>query len=576
MKQEATARSRRSSDSTHRQAKAYRIAVTRYLALITITITTYLCLSVSAALGQETTFTYQGRLQDGSAAANGSYDFQFTLWDAMSGGTQQPPPSPITVTRTSVQVASGVFTTQLDFGANAFPGPNRYLEISVRLAGSGAFTILSPRQQITSTPYAVRSLTASSADNVPVSGVPSGSGNYIQNTTSQQASTNFNISGNGTAGGALSGNVVNATNSYNIGNVPMLRIPGLYNLFAGANAGLGNTTGSSNTLVGARSGFSNQAGNYNSFFGNDAGLYNNTGSNNTFVGSGAGQYNASGSSNTFIGRLTGSPYGSNVSNSTAIGAGAAVSANYTIVLGTNSETTRIPGVLSVGSDTATTRGQINLLSRAGNANLYLQPADLGYGINFGVEGSAPNATLFIAQYDGTTKNDRLVITAWGTVVVPNLGGAGSTQLCRNAGNEISSCSSSLRYKRDVALFRGGFDIINRLRPISFTWKEGGTQDVGLAAEEVAKVDPLLTFRNDKGEIEGVKYDQLSAVFINAFKEQQTQIKQQQEQLQRQQEQISRHEEQARQQRAMFALQQQQIEALKKLVCRSNGRAAVCE
>ena len=66
-------------------------------------------------------------------------------------------------------------------------------------------------------------------------------------------------------------------------------------------------------------------------------------------------------------------------------------------------------------------------------------------------------------------------------------------------------------------------MINRLRPISFTWKQDGTKDIGLGAEEVEKVEPLLTFRNANGEIEGVKYNQLSAVFINAFKEQQAQI-----------------------------------------------------
>lgn len=115
----------------------------------------FVLLSVGCeALAQTTTFTYQGRLQDTSTPANGSYDLQFTLWDAASAGTQQPQPSPVTVTRTSVLVISGVFTVQLDFGANAFPGADRFLEIGVRPAGSGTFTILSPRQQITSTPYA--------------------------------------------------------------------------------------------------------------------------------------------------------------------------------------------------------------------------------------------------------------------------------------------------------------------------------------------------------------------------------------------------------------------------------------
>src|SRR6202158_455413 len=109
------------------------------------------------ASAQSTTFTYQGRLQDTGTPANGSYDLQLTLWDAASGGTQQPQPSPVTVTRTSVLVTGGTFTVQLDFGANAFPGADRFLEIGVRSASGGAFTTLSPRQQTTSTPYAIRS-----------------------------------------------------------------------------------------------------------------------------------------------------------------------------------------------------------------------------------------------------------------------------------------------------------------------------------------------------------------------------------------------------------------------------------
>src|SRR5438128_2584417 len=116
-----------------------------------------LLLSAGAIFAQGTSFTYQGRLQDGGTAANGSYDLQFTLWDALSGGSQQPQPSPVTVTRSAVAVTNGIFAVQLDFGANAFPGADRFLEIGVRPAGSGSFTILSPRQQITSTPYATRS-----------------------------------------------------------------------------------------------------------------------------------------------------------------------------------------------------------------------------------------------------------------------------------------------------------------------------------------------------------------------------------------------------------------------------------
>ena len=134
---------------------------------------------VGLIYAQTTSFNYQGRLTDGATPANGNYDLQFALFDSASGGTQ------IGTTQTvpTVTVSGGIFSVTLDFGAGIFPGANRWLEISARLSGAAAFTTLSPRQQITSAPYAIRSLNASSADTVTVNGVPSGSGNYIQNTS---------------------------------------------------------------------------------------------------------------------------------------------------------------------------------------------------------------------------------------------------------------------------------------------------------------------------------------------------------------------------------------------------------
>ncbi len=184
--------------------------------------------SATTAVAQTTTFTYQGKLTDGGSPANGNYDLQFTLWDALTAGTQQPQPSPVTVPRSSVAVANEVFTVQLDFGVSTFPGADRFLEISVRPAGGPTFTTLAPRQQISSTPYAIRTLSATTADGlssacvscvqnsqinsvagskvsgaIPVAGVPGGSANYIQNTTTQQSGSNFNISGNGFMGGNM-------------------------------------------------------------------------------------------------------------------------------------------------------------------------------------------------------------------------------------------------------------------------------------------------------------------------------------------------------------------------------------
>lgn len=96
-------------------------------------------------------FTYQGRLTDNGNPANGNYDFRFNLYDADSGGTLIAGPINIF----SQAVSNGLFTVSLNISTIAFEGEARYLQIEVKPAGGGSFTILSPRQPITPAPYAL-------------------------------------------------------------------------------------------------------------------------------------------------------------------------------------------------------------------------------------------------------------------------------------------------------------------------------------------------------------------------------------------------------------------------------------
>jgi hypothetical protein len=98
-----------------------------------------------------TSFTYQGHLTDGGSPANGPYDFEFKLYDAPTDGTTLG-----TLTVKNFPVSEGLFTVPLDFGAGVFTGDARWLEIGVRPGlSSGAYTLLSPRQALTATPYAL-------------------------------------------------------------------------------------------------------------------------------------------------------------------------------------------------------------------------------------------------------------------------------------------------------------------------------------------------------------------------------------------------------------------------------------
>lgn len=114
----------------------------------------------SEARAQTSAFTYQGHLMDAGASANGNYDIQFTLKNALSGGSTIGTPQAVS----PVNVVNGIFTVNLDFGLGVFPGSDRWIELAVRPAGSlDPHTVLSPRQKMTSAPYAMRSTNATNA-----------------------------------------------------------------------------------------------------------------------------------------------------------------------------------------------------------------------------------------------------------------------------------------------------------------------------------------------------------------------------------------------------------------------------
>ncbi len=620
---------------------------------------------------QTTEFVFQGQLQNSSMPANGSFDFEFLLFDTLAGPNQIGS----TLTRSGVTAANGIFSVKLDFGSN-YPGANRFLEIHVRQTGGGAYTPLAPRQPLTSAPYAVKALSTDTATNaLQLGGVAAsqyvvttdprmtddrpptaGSTNYIQNTTSPQATSNFNISGTGTA------NILNAATQFNLNGNRILSSPaGSFNLFSGFQTGQAITTGMQNSFFGSTAGQSNTTGNNNSFFGTSAGINNTTGINNAFFGSGAGvanttasansffgtsagqsnslgtdnaffggfagQSNTGGNSNSFFGRNAGvgntngfnnSFFGrdagqatTNSSNNSFFGVRAGFSnttASNNSFFGSISGEDNTTGYdnaffgTSAGSNTTTgfnnaffgrasgdnnTTGDHNTFfgSSAGNANttgdhntIFGGNADVGSGnlsfataIGASAVVTASNTVVLgrsadIVRVPGTfasvgqiTTNGNLVVLGTsnliGAVDVATLGAAGSTDVCRNASNQLSTCSSSLRYKTGVNPFFGGLDVVRRLRPITFDWKDGGMHDVGFGAEDVEQIEPLLTTRNDKGEIEGVKYGQITTVLVNAVKEQQEQIEAQQKQIEQ---------------------QRKQIESLTKIVCAMNPMAVICQ
>ena len=620
------------------------------------------------ASGQTTTFVYQGKLQDGGIAANGTYEFEFRLYDSMSGGNQVG----VGMTGYSTTVTNGIFAASLNFGTGVFNSPEfRFLEIGVRLAGSGQpYTALQPRQQVTSTPFAIRAISSQQAESALISedsnnlgGIPAaqyvvttdsrmsdarvplpGSPSYIQNTQNQQAVSNFNISGEGKAS-QLTGGVVNATSEFQQGGARVLRfndakMSGFVGLFAGTNStgnenmftgyasGYTNTTGGSNTFFGSYTGTANTTASNNSFFGAQAGNANTIGKDNSFFGMNAGTLNTTGNANAFFGRFAGGAnttggnnayfgngagqsangssnayfgYGAGLltttgfgntfigantgfnnttgSNNTLVGSGANVSGGFltyataigagSVALWNNSITlgrangvdrVTIPGDLDVTGDieangfTHAVTLQANTFT-AGTAN-FIGNANFSSDVNFDDDvtfngsltagGISASGALFSSQVKASSLG----------LSLPFNGGDENACMIQVAGYfQIAHCSSSRRYKDEIKDYSGGLDKLMRLRPVSFRWKNSGQKDVGFVAEEINNVEPLLNNFNSDGEIEGVKYAQISTVLVNAVKEQQTQIESLEETIKK---------------------QELQLTSFKALLCKSNPTEEVCK
>ena len=128
------------------------------------------CLAMVHAAGPGV-ITYQGSLTtpDGEPQAGGSYDMEFKLWGAASGGDMHWMEAHTGVN--GVVVTNGMFSLDLG-GITPFPAdlfsqaPNLWLEVAADVDGNGSTgdEVYSPRVRFTATPYAFHSGNADRVD----------------------------------------------------------------------------------------------------------------------------------------------------------------------------------------------------------------------------------------------------------------------------------------------------------------------------------------------------------------------------------------------------------------------------
>ncbi len=154
--------------------------------------------AVLAQIG--TAFTYQGQLLTTNGPAHGTYDMQFSLYGASSGGSALYGP----VTTSGVSVSNGLFTVLIDFGSVFYNSTAYWLQIGVRTNGAASYTALSSRQELTPTPYAntAENLNGTLLASQLTGTLPSGlfSGIYGNAVTLNNPANSFSGNGSGLTG----------------------------------------------------------------------------------------------------------------------------------------------------------------------------------------------------------------------------------------------------------------------------------------------------------------------------------------------------------------------------------------
>lgn len=298
-----------------------------------------------------------------------------------------------------------------------------------------------------------------------------------------------------------------------------------------------------NTAVGAFSMRRNRTGIRNAALGHSALNENTSGSDNVGIGYYAMTGNRTGSDNTAIGS------GANVgldalSFATAVGAGALVSQSNSVVLGRSTD--------NVGIGTAAPAHALDLQANSvfgGRAQLRLHETENDYArmkftntattAYWDVAG-APNSTPANAQLNFYFSGfgDVLSLNGNGNV---GIGTTAPTQKLHVIGNicatgTIGSCSD-VRYKTNLLPLTNALATVTQLTPVYYYWKKEfknkgftGERQIGFSAQEVEKLYPEMV-QTDAGGYKAVDYSRMSAVLVQAMKEQQQQI----EELKRQSE-----------------------------------------
>lgn len=253
-----------------------------------------------------------------------------------------------------------------------------------------------------------------------------------------------------------------------------------------------NTTGTGNTAIGPYALSSNTTADWNTAIGQQALLNNTTGTFNNASGTIALESNTTGNNNTAAG------FGALMNNNTG---------SNNAAFGYNAG----PDANSTNLDYATAIGAGAVVS-ASNALVLGGPLGSSSMVKVGIGTATPSHVFTIAQSAGKAISD-----GWTTY-------------------------SSRRWKDNIQTLQDALGKVEHLRGVSYDLKANGKHEVGVIAEEVGAVVPeVVTWDKDGKNAESVDYSRLTALLIEAVKQQQLEVREQQAELTRTQQEIKQQQ-----------------------------------
>jgi len=265
-----------------------------------------------------------------------------------------------------------------------------------------------------------------------------------------------------------------------------------------------NSKAQDNTAIGYVALYSNTTADQNTATGMEALYHTNTGSANTASGAAALYNNTNGAINAAFGAYS---LGANTigNENTAVGASTLVyntTGNFNTAIGygagPDQNSTNLTNATAIGATATVSESNAIVLGGTGD-----------FAVNVGIGTPTPANVFTIAQGAGPAIAD-----SWKTY-------------------------SSRRWKTNIQTLQGALDKVEQLRGVSYDLKNSGTHEIGVIAEEVGSVVPeVVSWEKNSKEAQGVDYGRLTALLIEAVKEQQEQMREQQAEIVRLRSQIT--------------------------------------